>query len=66
MAVPKYRTSKSKKKMRRSHHHLTPTHTVICATTGLPKLPHGLSGSPQVAARDIINELSSMLAPYER
>ncbi len=39
MAVPKKRTSKSKKGMRRSHHRV-PTPTVIECECGSPALPH--------------------------
>ncbi|MCF8103944.1 MAG: 50S ribosomal protein L32 [Desulfohalobiaceae bacterium] len=39
MAVPKKKTSKSKKNMRRSHHRV-PTPTVINCECGEPSLPH--------------------------
>ncbi|MCF8037931.1 MAG: 50S ribosomal protein L32 [Desulfohalobiaceae bacterium] len=39
MAVPKKKTSKSKRNMRRSHHRV-PTPTVITCKCGEPSLPH--------------------------
>jgi len=43
MAVPKRKTSKSKKGMRRSHHALKPVNVVVDSTTGEYKLPHHIS-----------------------
>ena len=40
MAVPKRKTSKSRKRMRRSHHALTPPNLVKCPRCRQPKLPH--------------------------
>jgi large subunit ribosomal protein L32 len=40
MPVPKRRTSKSKKNMRRSHDFLTPVQLVSCPNCGEPALPH--------------------------
>ncbi len=40
MAVPKRRTSRSRKGMRRSHHHLTPTQVQYCPRCEQPVLPH--------------------------
>ncbi len=41
MAVPKKRTSKPRKRMRRAHHHLTFTAaTMVCPTCGATKLRH--------------------------
>jgi large subunit ribosomal protein L32 len=40
MAVPKKRTSVSKKKMRRSHHHLERTFANVCSNCGAPVLRH--------------------------
>jgi len=40
MANPKKRTSKSKKGMRRSHHHLTPPNVIYCSSCGEPTLSH--------------------------
>ena len=40
MAVPKKRTSKSKRDMRRSHHALKRTYAVICPSCGAPSLRH--------------------------
>ena len=40
MPVPKKRTSHSKRNMRRSHHALTPLHSVVCSACGEPKMRH--------------------------
>ena len=40
MAVPKKKTSKSRRNMRRSHHALTPVFSVECSNCGEPKRPH--------------------------
>ena len=37
---PVQKISKSRKRNRRSHHALTPTHYVRCPQCGTPKLPH--------------------------
>ena len=40
MAVPKRRTSRSKKGHRRSHHHVTPPQVQYCPNCNEPTLPH--------------------------
>jgi large subunit ribosomal protein L32 len=40
MAVPKKKTSKSRRNMRRSHHHLKPSSYVECSHCGEMKRPH--------------------------
>lgn len=40
MPVPKRRTGKAKKNMRRSHHALAPSNAVECPTCGEPVIPH--------------------------
>ncbi|GIW43037.1 MAG: 50S ribosomal protein L32 [Candidatus Binatia bacterium] len=40
MAVPKRKTSKSKRNKRRAHDALTPPTVVLCPECGEPKLPH--------------------------
>lgn len=40
MAVPKKRTSKSKRDMRRSHHSITPHNGIVCSNCGEPVLRH--------------------------
>ena len=40
MAVPKRRTSRSKKGTRRSHHRVTPVQIQFCARCNEPVLPH--------------------------
>ncbi|PIR38060.1 MAG: 50S ribosomal protein L32 [Alphaproteobacteria bacterium CG11_big_fil_rev_8_21_14_0_20_39_49] len=43
MAVPKKKTSKSKRNMRRSHHKLKTVNVVVDPVTGEYKLPHQMS-----------------------
>ena len=45
MAVPKRKTSPSKRNMRRSHHALTPTAQGECANCGEMKRPHHICPS---------------------
>jgi large subunit ribosomal protein L32 len=45
MAVPKRRTSKSKKGMRRSHHAIVPTQIQYCNRCSVPVLPHKICWS---------------------
>ncbi|MFH0910298.1 MAG: 50S ribosomal protein L32 [Planctomycetota bacterium] len=45
MAVPKHRTSKSRKNMRRSHHALRPVGLSKCSRCNHPKLPHRVCGN---------------------
>ena len=40
MPVPKRRTGSTKKRMRRSHHALTPVNVTECPESGEAKLPH--------------------------
>lgn len=40
MAVPKKKTSVSRRGMRRSHHHLAAINTAECSNCGARKLPH--------------------------
>lgn len=40
MAVPKKKTSKSKRDMRRSHHALSAVNLSTCSNCGAKKLPH--------------------------
>ena len=40
MAVPKVRTSKSRRNTRRSHHALTAANFFVCGNCGSSKLPH--------------------------
>ncbi len=40
MAVPKRKTSKTKKRMRRSHHGLAGTSLISCSHCGEPKKSH--------------------------
>ena len=42
MAVPKRKTTPSKRNMRRSHHALTPTKFQECPNCGELKLPHNM------------------------
>jgi large subunit ribosomal protein L32 len=45
MAVPKKRTSKSRRNMRRSHHAIKATGYSECSNCGEFKLPHHLCGA---------------------
>jgi large subunit ribosomal protein L32 len=45
MAVPKRKTSPSRRNMRRSHHRLPPTSHVECPQCGEQKRPHHVCGS---------------------
>jgi large subunit ribosomal protein L32 len=45
MAVPKVRTSKSKRNMRRSHDALTPQYGSVCANCGSIKHSHAICPS---------------------
>ncbi|NLK63252.1 MAG: 50S ribosomal protein L32 [Fusobacteria bacterium] len=40
MAVPKKKTSKAKKNMRRSHHAISAVNVVACPECGETKMPH--------------------------
>lgn len=42
MAVPKRRTSKSKRGHRRSHHHIIPVQVQYCPKCNEPVMPHRL------------------------
>ena len=44
MAVPKRKTSRSKRNMRRSHHGLEMQAAAICSYCQSPKLPHHVCG----------------------
>lgn len=45
MAVPKKRTSSSRRNMRRSHLALTPVASAECSNCGELKLPHHICGA---------------------
>ena len=45
MAVPKKKTSKSRRNMRRSHHALKPVNVIVDSETGEYKLPHHISSA---------------------
>ena len=56
MAVPKRKTSPSKRNMRRSHHALTPTKFQECPNCGELKLPHNMcSACGHYNGREIIS-----------
>jgi large subunit ribosomal protein L32 len=59
MAVPKKKTSPSKRDMRRSHHALVKSNAYACASCGEPTLPHcvcphcnNYKGKSVVASKD--------------
>jgi len=54
MAVPKRKTSKSKRNMRRSHHALSGVAVVEDSTTGEYKLPHHVSPDGYYKGRRVI------------
>ncbi len=45
MAVPKRRTSRSRKGMRRSHHHIVPDQVQYCPRCEQAVLPHRICGN---------------------
>jgi len=45
MAVPKRKTSKSVRNMRRAHHALKGTNAIECPNCGEPMLPHHICGA---------------------
>jgi large subunit ribosomal protein L32 len=60
MGVPKRKTSKSRKRLRRSHHALDSVQHVTCSRCGKPKLPHTICevcgfyrGKPVIAIEEI-------------
>jgi large subunit ribosomal protein L32 len=56
MAVPKRRTSKSRKGHRRSHHHVTPKGVQYCPRCNEPVLPHRVCPNcGHYQGREIIN-----------
>ncbi len=56
MAVPKKKTSKSKRNMRRSHDALSRVNVVVNKTTGELQLPHQLSVDGYYNGKQIIKE----------
>ena len=60
MAVPKKKTSKSRRNMRRSHHALAVARSVECPNCGETKLPHHLCSScGQYNDREIVEAESA-------
>ena len=56
MAVPKRRTSKSKKGCRRSHHHRDPIQVQYCPKCNEPVLPHRVcSNCGSYQGREVID-----------
>jgi len=62
MAVPKKKTSQSRRNMRRSHHALKPVNSNECSNCGSRKLPHhvctscGHYNGRQVFAQNVATE----------
>jgi large subunit ribosomal protein L32 len=56
MAVPKKKTSKSRRNQRRSHHALGRINIVEDATTGELKLPHHVSLDGYYRGRQVVSE----------
>ena len=59
MAVPKKKTSKSKRNMRRSHNALDRVNVVTSGTTGEDTLPHHVSPDGFYRGRRVISEKKS-------
>jgi len=58
MAVPKKRTSHSRRNMRRSHHNITAVCASECANCGEPKLHHHVCGScGHYRGRDVLAKI---------
>lgn len=56
MAVPKRKTSKSRRNMRRSHHALKNINVVEDATTGELKLAHHISSDGFYKGRQVVSK----------
>ena len=64
MAVPKRKTSPSRRNMRRSHHALTAAAHADCPNCGEPKRPHHVCGScGHYADREVVKAKSLTVAP---
>ena len=60
MAVPKRKTSPSRRNMRRSHHALAAAAHVDCPNCGEPKRPHHVCGScGHYADREVVKAAKS-------
>jgi len=59
MAVPKRKTSPSRRNMRRSHHRLAPAAHVECPNCGEQKRPHHVCGAcGQYDGREVVKAKS--------
>jgi large subunit ribosomal protein L32 len=54
MAVPKRKTSKSRRNMRRSHHALGRVNVIIDPVTGDYKLPHHINADGTYNSRQVV------------
>lgn len=54
MAVPKKKTSKSKRNMRRSHHSLDSVNVVEDSSTGILHRPHHIDSSGKYGGKKIV------------
>ncbi|MCB0329954.1 MAG: 50S ribosomal protein L32 [Bdellovibrionales bacterium] len=62
MAVPKKKTSKSKRNMRRAHDSLTAINTIVCENCGEPKLRHRVCGAcGQYRGRQVVETEAAQL-----
>lgn len=62
MAVPKKKTSRSKRNMRRSHDALVAVNTIVCSSCGEPKLRHRVCGAcGQYRGKKVIETESASL-----
>lgn len=55
MPVPKKRTSKSKRNMRRAHDFLTRSFSIVCPNCGEPTVPHRVcTGCGQYRGKQVV------------
>lgn len=60
MAVPKKKTSKSRRDMRRAHHALGAIHSGECPNCGVPKLPHHIcNGCGYYKNRQVVSKVEA-------
>ena len=65
MAVPKKKTSKSKRNMRRSHDAIKAINIVYNKTTGEPQLPHQVSVDGYYKDKQVVAPKEKSEAPEE-
>lgn len=65
MAVPKKKTSPSRRGNRRSHHALKKINIIFDATTGEPKLPHRVSVDGYYNGKKVIQDKVKNVEPTQ-